>query len=86
MPIVHQHCHIVRMVPYSFEEYSSSKQTDLQRGYVDVGAVLVPCPCSDRIGDDGREEAIEVEQEEQGKDTADEDLYQVNPVETAAIS
>ena len=54
------------MVFEAFEENSSSQQGYLQGLNVDIYPVFVPCPSSKTVGNDGCEDAIEVEQEEEG--------------------
>ena len=51
----------------------------MQRGDVDVGVEGAPSVCADTVGDEGREEAVEVEEEEDGQDAADEQLNQEDP-------
>lgn len=58
------------MVSDTFEEDPPSEQRDLESMDIDIGAIIVPCIRSYTIGDEGREKAIEVEQEEQGAETA----------------
>lgn len=72
---------VVSMVSDSLEKDSASEQRDLQSLDVDVHAVLVPGPCSNSVGNQGGEEAIEVEEEEEGQDAADDELDEEDPIE-----
>lgn len=45
----------------------------------------MPGPCSDAVGYDGGKETVEVEQEEQGQDAADEDLNEKDPIEASVV-
>lgn len=54
------------MISYVLEEYATSQERDLKGLNVDVGVEGVPGVRSDAVGDNCREEAIEVEEEEDG--------------------
>lgn len=53
------------MISEALEENSPSQQRNLQSLYIDVDPVFVPCPSSETVGYEGREEAVEVEEEEE---------------------
>lgn len=72
MPIVHKYRNVMRVVPCALEENPPAQKTDLERGDVDVCSVLVPGPRSNKVGDDGREEAVEVEEEKEPQDATDQ--------------
>lgn len=54
------------MVPDAFEEDPPTQQGDLKSLDVDIRTVVVPRVRSNTVGNKGREEAVEVEKEEQG--------------------
>ena len=70
---------IVAMVAYVLEEDTTAEGRDLQASNVDVGVEVAPCICADAVGYEGRKQAIEVEEEEDGQDAADEQLNQEDP-------
>jgi hypothetical protein len=70
---------IVAVVAQVLEEDAAAEQRDLQRGDVDVGLVGAPCVCAYAVGQEGREEAVEVEEEEDGQDAADEQFNEEDP-------
>jgi hypothetical protein len=76
---VDQDCLIVAVVAQVLEEDAAAEQRDLQRGDVDVGLVGAPRVCAYAVGQEGREEAIEVEEEEDGEDAADEQFNEEDP-------
>ena len=81
MPIVHEDSDIMSMVPDALEEDSASQQADLESSYVDVRPVPVPRPRANAVGYDGGEESVEVEQEEEAENAADQEFNQEDPVE-----
>lgn len=72
------------MIANILEEEATAQQRDLERGDVDVGVEGAPSVCADTVGHEGREEAVEVEEEEDGQDAADEQLNQEHPIEAVA--
>lgn len=77
---MYQDCFVVAVVAYVLEEDAATEGRDLQAGDVDVGMEVAPCVCANGVGDQGCEEAIEVEEEEDGQDAADEQLNEEDPV------
>ena len=63
---MHQNGLVVPMVSYVLEEYATSQERDLKGLDVDVGMEGVPGVGSNAVGDNCREETIEVEEEEDG--------------------
>jgi hypothetical protein len=61
---MHQDRLIVAVVPDVLEEYAPAQQRDLESLDVDVGVEVVPRVGADSVRDKGREQAIEVEEEE----------------------
>jgi hypothetical protein len=57
---------VVAVIAYVLEEDAASKQRDLEGLYIDVGMVRAPSVGPDAVGDQRREEAVEVEEEEDG--------------------
>jgi hypothetical protein len=57
---------IVTVIPNALKEDSPSQERDLQSLDIYVYTIFVPRPCSKAVGYEGCEEAIEVEQEEEG--------------------
>ena len=53
------------MVANPLEEDAASQERELESLYINPYSVLVPCKCSDAVRDQSREQAIEVEEEEQ---------------------
>jgi hypothetical protein len=74
---------IVAMVAYILEEEPAAEQRDLERGDVDVRAKRAPCVCAYAVGDESREEAVEVEEEEDGQNAAYEEFNQEYPKSSA---
>lgn len=54
------------LVSQAFKEQSSTQQGQLKGSDVNIGLVLAPCIEADGIGDQCREDSIEVEEEENG--------------------
>jgi len=80
-----QYSLIVAVVAEILEEDAAAQQGYLQRGDVDVGVEGAPGVCADAVGEEGREEAVEVEEEEDGQDAADEQLNQKHPGEISGF-
>ena len=72
---------VVGVVADVFEEEAASQGRNLERSDVDVGVEGVPCVGAYAVRDEGREEAVEVEEEEDGQDAADQQLNQEHPAE-----
>ena len=83
------------MIPYILEEDATSKKRYLEGLYVDVGMVVSPSVGTDSVGDECREQAIEVEEKEHGpelvsqspreeaeysQDTGDEQFHEEHPL------
>src|SRR6201995_1647461 len=83
MALVHEHGDVVGVVANTLEEDPPAQEADLQGRYVDICAIFVPSVGADAVGYDGVEELVEVQEEEQGEDAADEQLNQEDPVEAA---
>jgi hypothetical protein len=83
---VHQDRLIVAVVAYVLEEDAPTERRDLQAGDVDVGVEVAPGVCADGVGYEGREQAVEVEEEEDGQDAADEQLNQEDPALLTLLS
>jgi hypothetical protein len=64
--VLHQDGLIVPVVSEARKEYAAGKQGDLEGLDVNVDSVLVPGVCSYSPGNDGGEDAVEVEQGEHG--------------------
>ena len=71
------------VISYVLEEEAAAEQRDLERGDVDVRAKRAPCVCAYAVGDECREEAVEVEEEEDGQDAAYEEFNQEYPKNSA---
>ena len=54
------------MIAETFEEQTASQQRKLKRLDIDTYTISVPCIGSDPIRDKAREEAVEIEQEQDG--------------------
>ena len=54
------------MVPQAFEEHTTRQQGELKRLDMDIDTIAVPGISSDPIRDKASEEAIEIEQEQDG--------------------
>jgi hypothetical protein len=76
---MHQYRLIVAVVTYVLEEETTAEQRDLERVDVDIRAECAPCVCAYAVGHEGREEAVEVEEEEDAEDAAYEQLNQEDP-------
>lgn len=59
---------IVTMILDTFEEQTSAERRKLKRRDVNVDAKLVPCVCAYGVGKNSANEAIKVEEEEQGSE------------------
>jgi hypothetical protein len=81
---MHQDCLIVAVVAQVFEEDAATEQRDLQRGEVNVGVEGTPSVCPYAVRYEGREEAIEVEEEEDGEDATYEQLNQEDPTDVSS--
>jgi hypothetical protein len=57
---------IVAIITEPCEEYSPTKKRNLQCRDVDVQPVSMPRPSSQTVGYEGRKDAVEVEEEEEG--------------------
>ena len=77
---MHQYCLIVAMVAEVLEEEAAAEQRDLERGDVDVSVEGVPRVRAYAVSYYGCEEAVEVEEEEDGQDAADEQLNLEHPL------
>jgi len=69
------------MIAQVLEENAAAEQGDLQRRDVDVGVEGAPGICADAVRHEGCEQAVEVEEEEDGEDAAYEQLNQEYPAE-----
>lgn len=67
------------VIAYVLEEDAAAERRDLQAGDVDVGVEVAPGVRADGVGYEGRTQAVEVEEEEDGQDAADEQLNQEDP-------
>lgn len=76
---VHQDRLIVAMVADVFEEDAAAERGDLEGGDVDVGVEGTPCVCAYAVGYQSSEEAVGVEEEEDGQDAAYQQLDQEYP-------
>jgi hypothetical protein len=63
--IVDQNSLIVAIISEASEEYSSAQKGDLEGFDVDVHAVSMPRPSSQTVGNEGRKNSIEIEEEEE---------------------
>lgn len=79
VPAMHQDCLIMTMISYVFEEEAAAKQRDLEGGNVNVGIEGAPCVCAYGVCDESREQAVEVEEEENGQDAAYEQFNEEDP-------
>jgi hypothetical protein len=64
--VLHQDGLIIAVISKAREEYAAGKEGDLEGLDVDVDSVLVPSVRSYSPGNDGGEDAVEVEQGEHG--------------------
>jgi hypothetical protein len=76
---MYQYRLIMAVIPYVLEEEAAAEQRDLERGDVDVRAKGPPCVCAYAVGYESREEAVEVEEEEDGQNAAYEQFNQEYP-------
>ena len=60
-----QDCLIVSIISEAREEDSPSQERDLKGLDIDVYAVSVPGPSSQTVGDEGRKDSIEIEEEKE---------------------
>lgn len=67
------------VVAYVLEEDAAAERRDLQAGDVDVGVEVAPGVGSDGVGYESGEQAVEVEEEEDGQNAADEQLNEEDP-------
>lgn len=67
------------------EEDSAGKEGNLQGADVDVHAVFMPGVGSNGVGGDRSEEAVEVEEKEDGEETTDDEVYEEREVEARAV-
>lgn len=74
------------MVSNPFEKDAASKQRYLKGLNIDIDSKSVPCVSPDAVGDKSSEKPVEVEEEEQSEDGADDQLYQENPAAMSARS
>ena len=79
VPAMYQDCLVVTMIAYVLEEEAAAEQRNLKGGDVDVGVKGAPCVCAYGIGDEGCEQAVEVEEEEDGQDTTYEQFNEEYP-------
>ena len=70
---------VVGVVAYVLEEDATAEGRDLQAGDVDVGMEVAPGVGADGVGHEGCEEAVEVEEEEDGQEAADEQFNEEHP-------
>lgn len=63
---------VVAVVANVLEEDAAAEGRDLQAGDVDVGVEVAPGVGANGVGDEGGQQAVEVEEEEDGQDAADE--------------
>lgn len=77
---------VVAVVAYVLEEDAAAERGDLQAGDVDVGVEVAPGVGADGVGDEGGEQAVEVEEEEDGQDAADEQLNKEHPAVVSNVS
>lgn len=76
---VDQDCLIVGVVANVLEEDAAAEGRDLEGGDVYVRVEGSPSVCTYAVGYDGCEQAVEVEEEEDGEDAADQQLNQEHP-------
>ena len=75
---------VVAVVANVLEEDAAAEGRDLQAGDVDVGVEVAPGVGANGVGDEGGQQAVEVEEEEDGQDAADEQLNEEDPIEAIA--
>lgn len=56
---------VISMIFEPFEKYPAAQEGNLQGLYINVYPIFVPGPCSNTVGDEGREEAVKVKEEEE---------------------
>lgn len=81
---VDQDCLVVAVVANVFEEDAAAERRDLQAGDVDVGVEVAPGVGANGVGDEGGQQAVEIEEEEDRQDAADEQLNEEDPIEAIA--
>jgi len=84
--IVNKDSLVVTMVADGLEEEAASQERELERGDVDIGAVFVPGPGANRIRDDGGNSTVEVEEEEESQDAADNQVDEEEPIEASLFA
>lgn len=77
---------VVTMVSDGLEEEAASQKRELERSDIDVGAVFVPGPGADCVRDDGGNSTVEVEEEEESQDAADNQVDEKEPVEASLFT
>lgn len=70
---------VVRVISEILKKDATSEERNLKSLYVDVRSVCAPCVCSDGVGHEGTEQAVEVEEEEYGQDTTCQKLNEKDP-------
>ncbi len=70
---------IVGVVSNVFEEDATSEGRYLERSDVNVGMEGAPCVGAYGIGDEGAEQTVEVEEEEDSQDAANQQFNQKDP-------
>ncbi len=86
MPSVNEDRLIVSMVSDTLEEQPATQKRYLQCLNVDVGFESVPCVSSNAVGHEGGQQAIEVEEEKERKNPANEQFNQEHPVEVVCAA